>query len=224
MAEQMRRILVLNPNSSGAVTESMRAACADLALPAGQELVFATLAEGPPGIETQRHVESVVLPTVAYFRAHPADAYVIGCFSDPGLLLAREELDAPSFGISESAILAATAQGGRFGIVAIKESSIRRHKRTIGALGVLDRLAGDRALDLGVQELLDQERSLRRVIEIGRQLRDEDGATVLILGCATMGAYCAHVQAELGLPVIDPTQAAVLQASRALVPPQRKVS
>jgi allantoin racemase len=211
-----RRILVLNPNSSVAVTEKMRISCAGLSLHPGHETVFATLPTGPAGIESQRDVESVVLPTCDYFLAHPADGYVIGCFSDPGLFLAREELGVPVAGIAESAVLAAVSYGGRFGIIAIKEGSILRHKRMVRTLGVFGCLAGDRALDLGVSALLDEAASIGRIAEVGRLLRDEDGADSLILGCSTMGVYRDRMEALLGIPVIDPTQAAVLRVSALL--------
>jgi Asp/Glu/hydantoin racemase len=212
----MKTILVLNPNSSEAVTEKMQAACGTIMLPNDQSAIFRTLDSGPPGIETQRHVESVVLPLCDYFHANPADAFVIGCFSDPGLYLAREELPAPVVGIAESAVMAAMGLGGKFGILAIKTGSIGRHTRMIRQLGAYDRLAADRALDLGVADLLDEDSSIGRLIDVGRQLRDDDDADVLILGCATMGVYRARLEAELGLPVVDPAQAALMRASNLL--------
>ncbi len=229
MQQNTRRILVLNPNSSLAVTDKMREGCHELRLPPRQEVTFATLASGPVGIETQRDVESVVLPTCAYFQANPAAAYVIGCFSDPGLHLprgalavARLELAAPVTGIAEASFLAAMMLGERFGIVSIKEGSIVRHRRAVGAIGAMARLAGDRALDLGVADLLDEERSIRRILEVGRVLRDKDRADVLILGCATMGVYRARIETTLGVPVVDPTQAAIVQASTLLEELQRE--
>ena len=48
-----------------------------------------TLAEGPPGIESQADVESVVQPIRRAVRGHDAAAYVIACFIDLGLNLAR---------------------------------------------------------------------------------------------------------------------------------------
>ena len=59
----MKRVLVLNPNSSTNITESMDRALDMLRLPGGPEIVTATLSEGPAGIETQAHVEGVVIPT-----------------------------------------------------------------------------------------------------------------------------------------------------------------
>jgi Asp/Glu/hydantoin racemase len=208
----MKTVLVLNPNSSISVTQRMQDCCATIAVPAGYHVSFQTLAEGPPAIECQRDVESVVLPVCDYFHAHPADAFVIGCFSDPGLYLAREELAVPVIGIAESAVRAAVGLGACFGIIAIKHGSIGRHMRMVRELGYADRMAADRPLNLGVAELLDEDLSLARIIAVGRRMRDEDGADVLILGCATMGAYRPRLQAELGIPVVDPTQAAVMQA------------
>lgn len=208
----MTRILVLNPNSSLAVTQAMDDALHGLRHPGGPEIVCQTLAEGPPGIETQWHVDSVVLPIARHFETNAADAYVIGCFSDPGLWVARERVKAPVVGIAESAFLLAMGLGARFGIVAIKPGSIPRHIRHARALNVFDRMAGDRALNIGVAEMLEGERVIARIVEVGRELRDRDGADVLILGCASMGIYRPRIEAELGLPVVDPTQAAVARA------------
>ncbi|MCX5570076.1 aspartate/glutamate racemase family protein [Kaistia nematophila] len=207
----MTRILVLNPNSSVDVTQSMNAALDLVRTPGGPEVVCATLQEGPPGIETQEHVESVVLPIARYFEANPADAYVIGCFSDPGLALARENLKRPVLGIAESAFHMATGLGRRFGIVAIKQGSIARHMRAVRSLGYMDRLAGDRPLDIGVTQMQGSG-VVERIVEVGTELRDRDGADVLILGCASMGGYRSEIEDRLGLPVIDPTQAAVMRA------------
>ena len=50
------------------------------------------------------------------------------------------------------------------------------------------------------------------MIEVGRELRDEDGANVIVMGCAGMARHRAPLEAALGIPVIDPTQAAVAMA------------
>lgn len=207
----MTRILVLNPNSSVGVTRDMDAALDLLRSPGGPAIVCETLSEGPPGIETQQHVESVVLPIAHHFADREADAYVIGCFSDPGLALARENLAKPVLGIAESAFHVAIGLGQRFGIVAIKQGSIPRHMRHVRSLGFESRLAGDRPLGVGVTEM-SGEGVIDRIVAVGRELRDRDGADVLILGCASMGGYRTAVEDALGLPVVDPTQAAVARA------------
>jgi Asp/Glu/hydantoin racemase len=50
------------------------------------------------------------------------------------------------------------------------------------------------------------------MIEAGTALRDEDGADVLILGCAGMAGFRAPLADALGLPIVEPTQAAVIAA------------
>ena len=82
-------------------------------------------------------------------------------------------------------------------------------------MGVLDRLAGDRALGLGVADLADPATTETRLIETGRSLRDTDGAEVLILGCAGMARYRGHAGAgATDLPVIDPLSGRRCDASR----------
>jgi len=108
--------------------------------------------------------------------------------------------------------MTALTLGQRFGVIAILQSSIPRHLRAFGAMGVLDRFAGDRALGLGVADLADADKSLDAMIAAGKRLRDEDGANVLIMGCAGMASYRAPLQDATGLPVVEPSQAAVSMA------------
>lgn len=209
----MARILLINPNSSEAVTASVNEAIDPLRTSLAVDVVCRTLREGPSGIESQADVESVVQPIARLIASELADAYVIACFSDPGLYLAREATDKPVLGIAESAFHLAVGLRQRFGIIAILERSIPRHVRHVRALGYADRMAGDRALGVGVGGLGDRDAVIDRMIAIGLALRHEDGADAVILGCAGMGSYRAELEARLGVPVIDPCQAAVARAA-----------
>ena len=79
-------------------------------------------------------------------------------------------------------------------------------------MGVLPRIAGDRALGLTVADLADTGRTVAAMARTGRRLRDEDGADVLVMGCAGMAAYRETLEAETGLPVVEPCQAAAAAA------------
>jgi Asp/Glu/hydantoin racemase len=207
------RIVVINPNSSVTVTAAIDRAVAPLRMSGGPEIDCVTLAEGPPGIETQAHVEQVVQPLRRLVgERRDAAAFVIACFSDPGLQLCREATDKPVFGIAECGLLTALTRGERFGILAILPASLPRHLRYVRQLGLSQRFAGDLPLGLGVVELADRERTLERMREVGARLRESHGADVLVLGCAGMADCRAPLQAALGMPVIDPTQAAVAMA------------
>jgi allantoin racemase len=208
------RIIVINPNSTVAVTASMDEGLAPLRIAGGPAIECLTLAEGPPGIESQGDADSVIAPLCRTIRArdNEASAFVVACFSDPGLHSAREATTKPVLGIAECGILTALTMGQRFGVIAILAKSVPRHLRYIGAMGLTQRLAGDLPIGLGVTELVQEEVTLRRMIETGARLRDEKGADVLVMGCAGMARYRFRLQSVLGIPVVEPTQAAVAMA------------
>ena len=118
------RIVVINPNSTRRVTEGIDRAVEPLRFADGPAIDCLTLAEGPPGIESQRHVDGVIGPLCRLVESHDnrASAFVIACFSDPGLQSARETTRKPVLGIAESGIATALTLGERFGIVAILAS------------------------------------------------------------------------------------------------------
>ena len=208
-----RRIVVVNPNSNEAVTRGLDEALRPLAFAEGPEIVCTTLAEGPYGIETQADVESVAMPLRRLIQSdNGADAFVIACYSDPGLHVCREGTDRPVFGIAESGVLTALARAETFGVIAIKQRSIRRHVRYLRQMGLTERLAGERPLEMSVAETASGEGTLDRLIAVGRELRDEDGAGAIVMGCAGMARHRRALEKALGVPVIDPTQAAVAMA------------
>jgi Asp/Glu/hydantoin racemase len=216
-------IIVINPNSSRAVTAGMDRALADTRRPDGPAIRCVTLAEGPPGIETDDQVREVVAPLLRLVRRidGEASAFVDACFSDPGLTELRRATEKPVFGIAESAYRCASAEGGRFGVISILEASIPRHRRYIEALGLRQSLAGDRPIGLGVTALgEDPEATVARLVEVGERLRDTDGADVIVLGCAGMTRHRKHLQSVLGVPVVDPVRAAVEAAIDAVAPSQ----
>ena len=211
-------IYVINPNSTREVTVGIDLAMAPLRSADGPNIECLTLELGPPGIQTQFDVESVTLPLVQLARSlqPTAAAVVIACFSDPGLFAVREALAKPFaipvLGISECGVLTALTMGQRFGVIAILETSIPRHLRTYGAMGVLDRFAGEMAIGLQVTELANCDVTLARMIATGQRLRAEKGADVIVMGCAGMARYQKALQDALGIPVIEPSQAAVAMA------------
>jgi Asp/Glu/hydantoin racemase len=208
------RILVINPNSTDAVTRGIDEAVEPLRIAGGPAIDCLTLKEGPPGIETQQHVDGVVAPLLKLVREKEGQyaAFVIACYSDPGLHSVREATKKPVLGISECGILTALTLGQRFGVIAILKQSIPRHLRYVGALGVTERLAGELPVDIPVVELSNQEKTFGRMVEVGKVLRERHGADVVVMGCAGMARYRKPLQDEIGIPVVEPTQAAVTMA------------
>ena len=204
------RIVVLNPNSTEAVTEGIATALDPLRFEGGPAFVCETLREGPPGIESDAHVQAVAAPIARFVasKEDAADAFIIACFSDPGLVDARRATRRPVLGMAACGVLTATALGSRFGVISILEQAVPRHLRYYDVLGLRARLAGDRGIGIGVVGLADESRTLDRMMSTGTALRDEDGADVLVLGCAGMAQYRERIEDALRIPVVDPVQAA----------------
>lgn len=207
-------IYVINPNSTESITAGIDAAVTPLRSADGPPIACVTLADGPPGVQSQRDVDSIVAPLLKRAAALEDDAaaFVIACFSDPGMYPLREQSNRPVLGIAECGVLTALTLGQRFGVIAILPTSIPRHLRYFGAMGVNDRFAADLSIGLGVTELADGERTLARMIDVGRILRDVHGADVVVMGCAGMARFREPLERELGIPVVEPTQAAVTMA------------
>ena len=215
----MARLLVINPNSNPEVTAGIDRALAALRSGLAAQIDVVGLSGTPYGIETQRDVESVATPLSQHVaeQAERYDAFVVACFSDPGLYAAREATDRPVLGIAQSGLLTALALAESVGVVSIGAGSLARHWRTYRAMGISARIVGDLPLGASVAELADAERLGARMQATGRRLIEEHGAQVLVLGCAGMAHYRAPLEDALGVSVVDPTQAATAHAIGAAV-------
>src|ERR1043166_10004462 len=161
------RILVINPNSNQLVTQGLEQALKPLDFEGGPEIVCETLAEGRYGIESEADVDGVAMPLRRLVEGdnHSA-AFVIACYSDPGLHVCREATDRPVFGIAECGVLTALARAESFGVIAILQRSIARHMRYLRQMGLTDRLAGERPLEMSVAETARGDGTLSRMIEV----------------------------------------------------------
>lgn len=209
----MRRILVINPNSNESVTEGLRLSLSGFAETVN--LDCCTLPDGPFGIESDDDIAAVgplVVEKIA--RSPEYDAYVIACYSDPGLAECRRRFGKPVFGMQQSAIETAAAIEGKFGVMALSDDSIARHLTYINKLGFTGRLAGELPLDITVDEAANDPDTITKVVACGRRLIEDFGASSLVLGCAGMAHVKDVAARQLPVPVIEPTQAAVELALR----------
>jgi Asp/Glu/hydantoin racemase len=176
------------------------------------------LADGPFGIESDEDIQAVVPMLVHEIssRQNDYDVFVIACYSDPGLAECRAISEKPVFGIQESAVTLSASLGSKFGVLALGRESIHRHIAYVRQLGLQDYHAGEKPLNITVDEAANDPNTLHKIIETGRELIEEDGAESLVLGCAGMARHRQPAQEALGVPVIDPVQAAATLAARAL--------
>jgi Asp/Glu/hydantoin racemase len=207
----MARILIINPNCSDPCTRGIDEAVAPLRHAGGPTLDVVTLRAGPPAVYSWRDWHAVVEPLCEVVATETADAYVIACASDPGIEAVRAITNKPVFGVFRSAIAAAVARAERFGVIAIVEASKARHMLALRAMGLDSRLAGEVALNVTMETLLDPMEARARLIAAGRALADL-GAGAIVLGCTGMAHHRAAVADAAGVPVIDPCQAGALMA------------
>jgi allantoin racemase len=208
------RILVVNPNTTASMTETIAGAAHSVAA-APTEIVAVTSAMGPVSIEGY-YDEALAVPGVlveiAKGEREGADAAIIACFDDTGLDAARALAGIPVLGICEAALSLASFIAQRFTVVTTMERSRIPVEALVARYGMAGR-AKVRAADIPVLSLEDPASGaaarLRR--EIARAL-DEDRAEAIVLGCAGMADLAASLQREFGVPVVDGVTAAVKQA------------
>lgn len=207
-------IHVMNASSrkDTGITEELSRTLEPLRFPGGPEIDCVTLEDGPNGITTSRDSDLAAVAVARFIEERhelpDTGAFVVACFSDPGIAAAREFSSRPVLGIGEAGVMTALAFGGQLGLISVSAGSEGKNRRALRALGVEARLAGAAALGLDYGDLRRPERVLGRLIEVGASLR-ELGAGSLLFAGAGMGRYCAQLEQAVGLPVVDPTQAAV---------------
>jgi Asp/Glu/hydantoin racemase len=203
----MARILVVNPNSSIPCSEAIAAALEGFQRLRGLQFDVVTMREGPPAIYSWRDWHGVVEPLCRLIEREPADAYVIACASDPGIAAARATTKQPVFGVFRCAVATAIAQAEHFGVIAITDESKPRHRAALRVMGLEGRLATETALNVTMETLLQPEAARGRLIDAAHACAAA-GAGVVILGCTGMAHHRTVIENAVGIPIIDPCQAA----------------
>ena len=206
------RILLVNPNMTGAMTDSM-AALAIAAVPPGTEIIARTAPRGFPYISSLAEAQiagAICLEMLA--EAPPADAAIIAAFGDPGLAAARELFDFPVVGMAEASILSAVQLGGRFAIVTLTPAMTPWYLSSVAALGLGARwlgvlTPGDMAVQ--VNDVAQTQRIALRDLALGAA---EQGAEVIIFGGAPLAGLAQELAAEVPAILVDPITAATRQA------------
>jgi Asp/Glu/hydantoin racemase len=208
---RMARILIINPNCRTACSAGIAEAVAPFSRPGGPVLEVTTLAGGPPAIYSWRDWHGVVEPLCRLVEQEPAEIYVIACASDPGIEAVRATTPRPVLGVFRCAVAAAVARAERFGVIALADASKGRHMAALRAMGLEQRLAAEIAMNVPLETLLDPLAARAQLVATGRALV-ERGAQTVILGCTGMAGHRSQIEDAIGVPVIEPCQAAAGQA------------
>jgi allantoin racemase len=206
------KILVINPNTSDSMTEHLRHALAPIKRP-DTELEVVSPEHGPITVECEYdevYASANMLPLVKRANLEGFDAIIIACFSDPGITAAREISAIPVVGIQEATLHVACMLGAKFTIVTNRVQRVAHKHEQARHLGLESKLASVRPLGMSVAEADSQpDRAKARIIEVSRRAIEEDGAEVIVLGCAGMAGYAEDVERALGVVVLDPSSVAL---------------
>lgn len=205
------RILLMNVNTTTAMTEQMRQMAAEVAR-ADTEVIASQPAWGPVSVEGyyESYIAAAgILDRLATWDGPPFDAVIWAGFGEHGREGAQELLDVPVITITEAAAQVACLLGHKYGVVTTLDRAVPQIEDQLRLAGLLDRCAAILGTDLGVLELEeDESRTLAALAARGREAIAL-GAEVLCLGCGGMAGMAAKLSAELGVPVVDGVQAAV---------------
>lgn len=218
----MQKILVINPNTTQAVTDQVVAACK-----AAHPHVFWQGATGRSGASYISSEVAYSLGAHAALEAYAAhydnhDAVLLACFGDPGLLALREIAAVPVVGLAQASFMAA-ARLGRFAVVTGGKAWGPMLERFARTHQLNDNLAGIFTVDLtGAQIAANPDEALASLAD-ACALGQKAGAECILLGGAALAGLALALQAHTPLPVLDNVrlgaQAAIDAATQARVAP-----
>ncbi len=198
----MKRILVINPNTTAPVTDMVLASCRS----AHPDMAW----EGATGRLGADYIASEAAYALAAHAALDAyaecyaghDAVLVACFGDPGLLALREVAAVPVVGLAQASFLAA-ARLGPFAVVTggaawgpMLARFARMHQLDAGLVAI-------HTVDLtGAQIAAAPERAMDALFA-ACELAVQAGANSIVLGGAALTGLAVALQPRLSVPVLD---------------------
>jgi allantoin racemase len=205
----MKRILIINPNTARETAEVMQEQCRKIADPGTH--VEATYVKARPGFSSYKVFSYVDLSIctvesikIAWQNRKKFDGIIVAGFSDVGVDAMKEILDIPVLGIAETSYHLASLISHRFTVLTGTTKWTPPKDDYVRALGIEAKVASFRSYSEW-DEADDFETLKARLLAVARKAMAEDGAEAVILGGGPLVGYGTLLQAELGIPVIDPT-------------------
>lgn len=221
LAQDSGRIIVLiNPNSNEAATQSMtelaQAAVGEAATVQGR-----SNAGAPALLTTPEDMANAVPGVVAAGTEAASDprvaALIVSAFSDPGLPELRAAVGIPVLGIGEEVFHEAARDGRPFGIVTVTpdEELIESFRQKAASLGYEAQYRGVRVTPGDPAELVrDPDRLDAALADAVRQSVGEDGAEAVIMGGGPLSASAIRLQPQFEQPLVVAVTAAARAAAK----------
>lgn len=208
----MMRIMVINPNTTGSMTEKIGISARAVANPT-TEITALNPDKGPVSIEGHydgAYAVPGILELVRQGEAQGYNGYVIACFDDTGLDAAREVARGPVVGICEAAMYTAAMLGTSFSVVTTLPRSVAIIEHLAMRYGMERFCRKVRAAEIPVLALeMPESDAACQVRDEVKKAIAEDHAECILLGCGGMTDLAQWLTSETGVPVIDGVAAAV---------------
>jgi allantoin racemase len=203
----MGRLLLINPNTSAAVTALLVRHAMAMA-PAGAQLLAATAPFGAAYITSEASAavaaDAVVAAWAAQLQAHGRPgAVLVACFGDPGVAALRAHAGVPVLGLAEVAMRQAQAHG-RYAIVTGGAAWGPMLQRLAASLGLDGGLAGVVTVERSGAELLaDPPAAQALLLAACQQALALGGVQAIVIGGAALADLAAPLALLLPVPLID---------------------
>ncbi|APX92001.1 hypothetical protein BWR19_03010 [Halomonas sp. 1513] len=216
------RLLVINPNSSSSVTRHIASAARQVAAP-GVEIVAMEATGAPPLIvdaADARRAEQAVVESVRGLAA-PVDGVIVASFGDTGADALRAFLPCPVVGIGHASLLTAAALGGPFAIVSFAPAVVPSMRWMVEDYRMQHLFSGIHVIDTPLPDDPGEIQAVaaEALLALCLQVAEQGECRSIILAGGPLAGLAPQLAPALPLPLIDPTQAAVmlqhsLQAAR----------
>ena len=206
----MKRVALVNPNTSVATTAAMveiaRAAAPDGLLITGLTARFgAPLIASEAALDEAARAVKALAPELGF-----ADGVIVSAFGDPGADTLSHSLGRPVVGIAEASMRAAARDDRKFAVVTTTPLLVGRILQRSDSIGLRHLCAGvlttpgDPAALMAAPE--DLERALQALAE---RAVAELGAQAVIIGGGPLARAARSLRNRLSVPVIEPIPEAV---------------
>lgn len=212
----LKKLLIINPNSSEEMTRDIRSTVA-YAADSEWSLEVVGMPGSPHVLESFADYTLAGAQVIAYLRQlqekgdFPYDGVVLACMGDPCLYAVKEVCPVPLVGIAEAGISTALLAGWKFSILASSAKAQPMMESMVQAYGLTARMASVETFAVPIDAFMENPDVLRASIRRTAESAAACGADVLLLGCAGMTMLSNELAALADIPIIDPIKAGVEQ-------------
>ena len=218
------KLLLINPNTTLAVTDAVLATARASALP-GTEFKAVTGKFGPVVIGSRAENAVAQHGVLSLLAEHAIgyDAVVLAVSLDTGLWACRELLGVPVIGMTEAGLLLGCTLATRIGVLTYGKRMGPMYRELCESYGLGARIAGIATLDVTPQQTFSEPKLVQQAVLVAtRQLVERDGAEAVLFAGAALASMAALLQPRIDVPLLDGIACAVALAEARVKMPMVK--